>query len=157
MDRFVGTGSENGKRHQWKLRSVVSSSARAYPSTSVNTSLTRAVLKKKLHYSETTGCDTFIHSKPTESTTSLSINASRDIPLTVAEIECSNTLNNIKTNENDRRPSYVTFENNAKFQIPIVAQIHNTNGNCLVNNDDERVIESNEEDVFLTPTSNCEV
>ena len=134
MDRFVGTGSENGRRHQWKLRSVVSSSGCAYPASSVNKNLTQALLMKRLHYSETAGENLTI-SKQAEST-SLSTDVTRDIPCTDQEMECDNTLNIVKTNENNRKPSYVTFENNAKFQIPIVAQIHNTHGNSLANNDE---------------------
>ena len=113
------------------------------------------MLKKRLHHSETAGDNTII-SKPAQST-SLSIDVSRDTPPTVTDTDCDNTLNIVKTNENHRNASYVTLENNDKFQIPIVAEIHNTNETSLVNNDEEPGIERDEEDVFLKPTSDCEV
>ena len=164
MDRFVGTGSVTDRRQQWKLShlaSVASTNTYAYPASPDSRNLTGSLVKKRLHYYENPEAN-MIPLKPS-APLSNSGAISRDIPdipCTVPELEHDNVLNSAEADQRNTKPSYVTFENHAKFQIPIVAQVHNTITTSLANNNESIqmcVLDSNDEDVFINPTHSPEV
>ena len=140
MDRFIGTGSGNYSRQQRRLRTSLSVPGSSSPCSSPNRikkGLSRSLLSKKRQRSrEDSG------TRATEETSDVFPNESVS-PTIKSEfspnlIIAKNDFSIQQSPENQAtKPAFVTFDNNARFRIPIVCDNHPRNNNSIQREKDD--------------------
>ena len=140
MDRFIGTGSGNYSRQQRRIRTSLSVPGSSSPCSSPNRikkGLSRSLLSKKRQRStEDSG------TRATEETSDVFPNES--VPHTIKS-EFSPNLIIVKNDFSPQRspeiqatkPAFVTFDNNARFRIPILGENHPKNNNSIQRDKDD--------------------
>lgn len=143
-DRFVGTGNksvETGPErtiHPRTLRGTVSASGCSVPSkTSLFvhsvTTLPKGV-KQRSRNTIKNAINPNFEEHPSSNDDQTQKNPS---PSLSKRNSNDDTLVLSCTKENAKKPMFVTFEDNTKFQIPIIAQVHHKNNTSIQNEDDE--------------------
>ena len=140
MDRFIGTGSGNYSRQQRRLRTSLSVPGSSSPCSSPNRikkGLSRSLLSKKRQRSrEDSG------TRATEETSDVFPNES--VSPTIKSEFSPNLIiakNDFSIQQSPEiqatKPAFVTFDNNARFRIPIVCENHPRNNNSIQREKDD--------------------
>ena len=141
MDRFVGTGSGCYNTQRRTVRasmSVPGTSSRSSPDRRKN-GFNRSVLNKKSYNSEIGEMSEAFPNELVSQTFKSEFSTSLVIE--------KNNLNDSPIHRSPEiqaeKPAFVTFDNNSRFRIPILAEVHSKNNNSISPNKENIMMDNN--------------